>query len=111
MSILCQKAEDLLKEKKINLSAEKRASLASYDEETQIRWIVNPLMEWMLQRITNQILSGPQTAVQTPIVTKIQQKTPNKVIQPITPVQPIEPVKVVEPVDDDNEPFGFGLFD
>jgi len=113
MSTLCQKAENLLIEKNIKLSDQKRAVLATYDDDTQVRWIVNPLIEFLLQQVTNQILAGPQKAEPT-----VSQKTPpvnKKVTKPVSPkpvVQPETPIKVIEPViDEEDEPIGMGLFD
>ena len=97
MAELCEQAETLLKQKNIRLSANKRAALATYDAETQVRWIVNPLMEWILQGVTNQILAGRQ-------VSSSQLETHS------APAPVSKPAPVVEPVGDDDD-IGFGLFD
>jgi len=121
MAELCERAETLLKEKNIRLSAEKRAILATYDADTQVRWIVNPLVEWILQNFTNQLINGRlQTSVvgdplsQTsatlspiaPAINKPQPKVDDKGTRGKSVPKP-EP----EPPGSDDDDIGLGLFD
>lgn len=106
MASLCPKAEQyLLDHPEKDISRETRNKLATYDPDTQMKWLVNPLMQRMIENITNQILAGLQggslnanTTNTTNINTNSTNSTNNK------------PDNKPDPDPDEDEPL-FGLFD
>ena len=99
MADICEAAERKAQELGRYVSPQTRARLSTYDEETQVAWIVNPMMEWMLQRIQNEIMAGRNSQPTT--------TTPN-------PTKPLvdtkKPVNSKKPVADDDDDTGFDLF-
>lgn len=107
MGDICVEAEMKAEELGVHLSRATRERLSKYDDDTQVAWIVNPLMEWLLQSFTSQLMTGcvvgsaPVSGVKNPTV----QPGPNKIPDKIPDVKP----KPDEP--DEVEDMGFGLFD
>ena len=59
MASLCPEPEQyLLDNPDVKLSSAGRNKLASYDPDSQMRWLTNPMMEWILQSYMNQLLSS-----------------------------------------------------
>jgi hypothetical protein len=57
MAALCPKAEKIIRDNNIKLRPENRQKLATYDPDTQVRWLVNPKVEFMIQKWTNDVLA------------------------------------------------------
>jgi len=107
MSKICDAAEQKAKELGIYLSTETTEHLSTYNDNAQVRWIANPLMEWLLQRCTNQLLANRSCAPtvqtgQTTAVINDKQPLPNP--DPIPEPDP-------DPDPDDENPIGFSIFD
>src|SRR5690348_12648939 len=105
MAKLCEAAELKAVEVGRYLTPYTREKLSAYSDEEQVAWIANPLVEWMLQRIMNDMMCGTSCPVQvTNSAPKMDEKLDNK---PKT-----EPKKEDPPKDDDDDAdLGFSLFD
>jgi len=94
---ICQKAADILHQRGDTLTSEQVATLASYDEKTQIRFATNPAMESMLQHFTDQIINNIRQAKPVPTPAAL----PNRCVCGA----------IVHDDDDDDDNLGYGLFD
>ncbi len=52
---LSPKAEAKLKELRKNITQSTRNTLVTYDEEDQIKWIVNPMVQFLITRTSNEL--------------------------------------------------------
>jgi hypothetical protein len=107
MNTICEEAELKAEELRIYLGPQTRAKLSTYDDDTQVRWIANPMMEQLLQYTLNQILAGKAYAKAecltcSPTVNNNNNNSNNNNNKSLS--QP-------EPVSDEDEPLGMGLFD
>lgn len=92
MSKICEAAEQKAKELGKILTPQIRERLSTYDDETQVRWIVNPLIEFILQKCMNQQTVAPS------VVTVSNTNTNNTTtITTIKPTPEPEPTPSPEP--------------
>ncbi|AYV85007.1 MAG: hypothetical protein Satyrvirus2_18 [Satyrvirus sp.] len=104
MARICEAAELKAKELGRYLSPHVRERLSTYEDDVQVAWITNPFVEWVLQRITNDIMRGTSCPVQQPTTT-----TPNT---KQTPEQKKEdPPKEDNGNEEGDDDLGFSLFD
>ena len=118
MSKICKAAEDKATELGRSMTPYTRAKLSTMDDDAQVRWIVNPFMEWMIERATNEILAGPVVVVDKsnnkpnpakPITKSVAE--PAKSVESIKPVKPVVKPVVKPESESDGEIIGGGLFD
>ena len=58
MSVLSPRAEQKLKELNKTLTPHSRNILATFDEHDQVRWIVNPKLQYILDNQTQSLLKN-----------------------------------------------------
>ena len=63
---LAPNAEKKLKELGKTLTPHSRQVLSTYDEEDQVKWIANPMIQFLIQRTTNQCLERHQQPKKKP---------------------------------------------
>lgn len=61
--VLSPKAEKKLQELGKTLTPHSRQVLSTYDEEDQVKWIANPMIQFLIQRTTNQCLERKKTPI------------------------------------------------
>ncbi len=96
MAALCPRAEEIIQERKIALRPSSRQKLATYDPATQVQWLVNPKIQFLIERTTNELLTKSNHGGYSQQVSVV--KPPD--------VKPPEP----DPEPDLDEPVIFGLF-
>lgn len=121
MATLCPRAENYLHEHpEKQPSNEARNRLATYDDDTQMQWLSNPMIQFLIENLINQILAGKATStpVNDPKPIDLKLIDP-KLIDP----QPIDESDEEEPLPDifdekpdskkpdEEEPSLFNLFD
>jgi hypothetical protein len=100
MSKICEEAENRAKEMGVYLSEPVREKLSTYDDKTQVSWIVNPGMERLLQMFMSELLAARQYVP--------EQQVPQPV--PTSSTNDTKPDSVPD-CDSDDDGIGFGLFD
>ena len=118
MSVICEAAERKAQELGRRMSPYTREKLSTMDEESQVRWVTNPLMEWGVQYAINKILSGPTTCStvtasnstvstsKTPAVKQTETKPEAKKVETKKP----EPKPASPKTESDEDMFGNDLF-
>lgn len=99
MADICEAAEHKAQELGRYLTPATRARLSTYDEDTQVAWIANPLMEWILQGYQNKLRSAAG-AQQTTTTKNTTTKNTNTSKPSITKVEPKKPEPINDPDDD-----------
>ena len=104
MATLCPQAEEIIRERNIVLKPISRQKLATYDPDTQVKWLVNPMVQCLVEKSTNEFLARclqRKHSIQTPIV------KPSPDVNPPTP----DPGPNTSDDSDKDEPNVFCLFD
>ena len=107
MSKLCEAAEQKAKELGKILTAQTRERLSVYDDDAQVRWIANPMIEWILQKCMNQTVASNVEPVSKNSNTNIPTIINNK--QPTPDPEP-EPNPEPEPDSGNEEIVDFDFF-
>jgi len=100
MSQLIERAEDYIVEHNVKLTKESRDKLSKYDPETQMKWLVNPLVQYFIEKTINDIRYENSCRGQDP---DTQTPTPGPAPAPVRAPSPPRPKTPEEPV--------FNLFD
>nr|QBK86158.1 MAG: hypothetical protein LCMAC101_07530 [Marseillevirus LCMAC101] len=85
---LCPRAEEIIREQKIVLRPSSRQKLATYDPDTQVQWLVNPMIQCLIEKTAKELLGRAKQHVcsqQIPVKPDIPDVNPPD----ITPDDPV----------------------
>ncbi len=73
---LSPKAEQKLKELGKTLTPHSRKILATYDEEEQVKWIVNPMVQAIIEQTRNQFIASLKASQKVSVPSPVTSPTP-----------------------------------
>lgn len=101
---ICEAAESKAVELGRTLNKTTRQQLSQYNDDEQVGWVANPFMEWIMQRVNNQVMARSAQPSKTSNNTIINK--PKVIEKPVIIEKPVE-----KPADDDDMEIGSSLFD